>query len=182
MTNLKKIAAAISFIGFVATAPAAFAGGGPLTLSAGPAPGWQSVSFAHSFDTLGGFTDDWTFSLPTSVGATYSVEQLRNFSLAFNQTITGINSFHASLYHDTVASGNLVPSANGLDFYAPGGLAAGDYILRVTGTVEGIHSTMKGSYSGMMAVLPAVPEPESYALFLAGLGLMGFIARRRTSV
>jgi hypothetical protein len=27
-----------------------------------------------------------------------------------------------------------------------------------------------------------VPEPESYALFLAGLGLMGFIARRRTSV
>lgn len=25
----------------------------------------------------------------------------------------------------------------------------------------------------------AVPEPESYAMFLAGLGLMGFIARRR---
>jgi hypothetical protein len=25
----------------------------------------------------------------------------------------------------------------------------------------------------------AVPEPETYAMFLAGLGLMGFIARRR---
>jgi hypothetical protein len=25
----------------------------------------------------------------------------------------------------------------------------------------------------------AVPEPETYALFMAGLGLMGFIARRR---
>jgi hypothetical protein len=25
----------------------------------------------------------------------------------------------------------------------------------------------------------AVPEPETYALFMAGLGLMGLIARRR---
>ncbi len=26
---------------------------------------------------------------------------------------------------------------------------------------------------------PAVPEPETYAMLLAGLGLMGFVARRR---
>jgi hypothetical protein len=25
----------------------------------------------------------------------------------------------------------------------------------------------------------AVPEPETYAMFMTGLGLMGFIARRR---
>ncbi len=29
------------------------------------------------------------------------------------------------------------------------------------------------------ANVPAVPEPETYALFLAGLGLVGFMARRR---
>ena len=29
------------------------------------------------------------------------------------------------------------------------------------------------------SVVPAVPEPQSYAMILAGLGLMGFIARRR---
>ena len=29
------------------------------------------------------------------------------------------------------------------------------------------------------AILTPVPEPETYALFMAGLGLMGFIARRR---
>lgn len=28
--------------------------------------------------------------------------------------------------------------------------------------------------------ITAVPEPESYAMFLAGLGLLGMIARRRT--
>ena len=27
----------------------------------------------------------------------------------------------------------------------------------------------------------AVPEPESYAMFLAGLGLLGFAARRRAA-
>jgi len=38
------------------------------------------------------------------------------------------------------------------------------------------------SFSSRLSVLPvaaAVPDPETYAMFLAGLGLMGFAARRR---
>ena len=50
----------------------------------------------------------------------------------------------------------------------------------VIGTQVGANP-VRGSYTGLVEILP-VPEPESYALFLAGLGLMGFIARRRTSV
>jgi hypothetical protein len=54
-------------------------------------------------------------------------------------------------------------------------VAAGTYSLSASGSVSG------GGYgliAAQVAVTP-VPEPESYAMMLAGLGFMGAIARRR---
>jgi hypothetical protein len=45
----------------------------------------------------------------------------------------------------------------------------------------GVHvsgGTMMGTFPTIQTIT-AVPEPENYAMFLAGLGLMGFKARRR---
>ena len=37
------------------------------------------------------------------------------------------------------------------------------------------------SYLDNVSVMAAVPEPESYAMMLLGLGLLGFMARRKTA-
>ena len=34
---------------------------------------------------------------------------------------------------------------------------------------------------GQLLVMAAVPEPETYAMMLAGLGMIGFAARRRNT-
>ncbi len=55
-----------------------------------------------------------------------------------------------------------------------GALGPGSYKLVATGT--GVRDS---SLDVTLSFINAVPEPETYGLMLAGLGVIGFIARRR---
>lgn len=53
----------------------------------------------------------------------------------------------------------------------------GTHFLTVSGVSDGLKG---GAFSGTINVSP-IPEPETYALMLGGLGVVGFLARRRKS-
>lgn len=55
------------------------------------------------------------------------------------------------------------------------------YTLKITGTAIATGNTALGTVVVSNGTVSPVPEPESYAMLLAGLGLMGAIARRRSS-
>ena len=77
---------------------------------------------------------------------------------------------------DTVSSYTFSNTSTEHDF---GVQLAGDYRMEVTGYSSGTMTAHGTIHTRIDNVTSPVPEPETYALLLAGLSVMGFLARRR---
>lgn len=71
-------------------------------------------------------------------------------------------------------AGTIAPMGSKITFASVEGTGTAPFTLTLTGS----PTSALGRYSGELSVA-VVPEPETYALLLAGLGVLGFVGRRR---
>jgi PEP-CTERM motif len=161
----------------VAAAVLASAQAHAATANLGVISGGAPTSFNAVSMPAGPFSDIFTFSI-ASAGAV---------------GISAMNFPVSGLFNTVFTSASLFSNPDGLMFNADDSLVtlasiksnafsflsspvgAGSYYLNVSGIANGPQG---GLYNGSLSVA-AVPEPQTYAMLLAGVGVMAFIARRR---
>lgn len=123
----------------------------------------------------GSFADEIDFQIaaPSSVDASANAISLRLRGV----TVNTISNLYVQVWNNTHPFGtvnyaNFAGDDTTVSFSLP---AAGQYHLDITGI--GMVPT-NSAYSVALVATP-VPEPETYALMLAGIGAIGFVARRR---
>ncbi|MEP6605982.1 MAG: PEP-CTERM sorting domain-containing protein [Nitrosospira sp.] len=164
----------------------------------------NGLDLSKAFDSVNPIT--LTFTVAHSVGNGGSYDVVESIK---NNTSTAFSDFHLSITEPTDATGNGVvftsfnsstldgfkldsPSANqpspfnssgSRDLNFTGMLAVGDSAnagFHLSAFDPGVGNTYTFTITQTPTVSP-IPEPETYAMLLAGLGVMGFIARRRST-
>ncbi|MYN20320.1 PEP-CTERM sorting domain-containing protein [Rugamonas sp. FT107W] len=160
-------------------------GAGPLELV--PGVTWSSANGDAVFGYEGGygFADNgWWGGGLTMAGTN---DQGSAMTLAFSQAVAGVGAFfnYSPRYYGPAAiavydANHTLIESTTLTFITAGGRNQGEFHGFMESTPSISYLTMTGAYIGAANfAVQAVPEPETYAMLLAGLGLLGIAARRR---
>jgi len=129
-------------------------------------------TFAHSAMVAGSFSDYFTFSVGANDGSVWD---------AFSTKVKGTDSL-ISLSSELFQGQTLIASGTNDIFKTSRETSGvtdqlnGSYTLHLFGV-----SNDSGKYFGAITLAAPIPEPGEWALMMSGLGLIGFMVRRRTS-
>ena len=132
---------------------------------------------------MNGLATIWNGTTPTDLG---TIGGSSSMALGINdsgQVVGTSYTFGDSTQHATIWNGTTPTDLN--DFLSVSEVNEGWVLDKANGIndngwiVGSAHNTITGFGNTQGFLLTPVPEPETYAMFMAGLGLMGFIARRR---
>jgi hypothetical protein len=127
----------------------------------------ETQSSFSSFATTYSGSAMWTFQQP--------------FDLSFTTWITGTENVDFTLTGpggSSTFSYVLASATGGHQTHAFSDLAAGSYTFSYTAAVSKDSTFSSKLVSSITPVTP-VPEPQTYAMLLAGLGVVGVMARKR---
>ena len=151
----------------VAAAPALAA-----TYNIGTLPVAPTVYSNTASVSPGAFSDTYNFLFPmlgsqaSASAVSIQLSGLLDIGNLKVELFDASNTFIAGGAMGTSSSVNNVPLVGGASYY-----------YKVTGTATG---ALGGTYAFIASAAP-IPEPGTYALLLAGLGVVGFLARRRAA-
>jgi len=103
-----------------------------------------------------------------------SLQSIDLFDVKNDSTTISFNDINGDLISSFTNTFNADTNGNGTNLYGTMNF----------GSVTGVYSmqvNFNNTYGGLdnIVLTSALPEPSTYALMLAGLGLVGFMARRR---
>jgi hypothetical protein len=157
----------------------AFTGSGTNTVSAG---GFSAGTFDSLSYTLYGYNGPAAFT-PTSAPAPLVTLASGTLDTSKVSTFSGTTSggLVTSANATTYETFNVAPAAKSFfvsppTFYTLSQAAFNNTPSEITTTPTGFILTQGGGSANFVA---AIPEPETYALMLAGLGAIGLVTRRR---
>jgi len=143
------------------------------TPTANVADGVQGTPYTVGQLTAAGLT---SFVIGIDVNTAQNGETLQSFQVI----IGGAGGNNDYFYNGPTLIGNIANNGNG---FADWTLGTVDLTGLASATTVLFHAVWTGGTDGgehfFLVSANAVPEPETYAMLLAGLGLMGFVARRR---
>lgn len=149
----------------------------PLTVITG------SNDFGNTLLASGSFDDHFTFTVP---GPSTGTSFVGTVSLKVRGQIKQDIDFSSVDLDGTPFTGVITPFAgnpDGKEDYSLDipVLGAGPHTINVYGT-SNATLTNSASYAGTLNIASAVPEPATWAMMIAGFGLVGGAMRRRNTV